>query len=96
MSPRTPLPPETVQAELASLPGWRIEDGKLQKTFVFEDFVGAFGFMTRVALAAEAMDHHPEWCNIYKTVTVKLVTHDVGAITQLDINLAHTMERYAK
>ncbi len=95
MSPRTPLPPEAVQSALKALPGWRIEDGKLQKTFEFEDFVGAFGFMTKIALAAEAMDHHPEWCNVYKTVTVKLVTHDVGAITQLDINLAHTMERYA-
>ncbi len=95
MSPRTPLSPEAVQAALKALPGWHIENGKLQKTFEFEDFVGAFGFMTKIALAAEAMDHHPEWCNVYKTVTVKLVTHDVGAITQLDINLAHTMERYA-
>ncbi len=95
MSPRTPLSAAELSAALEKLPGWTIENGKLHNVFVFEDFVAAFGFMTRVALAAEAMDHHPEWHNVYKTVTVDLVTHDAGAITQLDVNLALTMERYA-
>lgn len=95
MSPRTPLTAEELSVAMEKLQGWTIEQEKLHKVFVFEDFVGAFGFMTRVALAAEAMNHHPEWHNVYKNVTVDLVTHDAGAITQLDVNLALTMERYA-
>lgn len=70
---------------------WQIIDGKLHRQFVFGDFVEAFGFMTKVALVAEAMDHHPEWCNVYKTVTVDLVTHEVGGLTALDFDLAKRM-----
>jgi 4a-hydroxytetrahydrobiopterin dehydratase len=67
----------------------------LHKTFQFRDFSEAFGFMTRVALAAEVMDHHPEWFNVYKTVRVDLRTHDTGGITELDFALAGRMETIA-
>jgi 4a-hydroxytetrahydrobiopterin dehydratase len=78
----------------ASAP-WSLVDGKLHKTFEFRDFNEAFGFMTRAALAAEAMDHHPEWLNVYKTVRVYLSTHDAGGITELDFALAGRMETVA-
>ena len=71
--------------------GWEIVSGKLHRQFVFTDFIAAFGFMTRVALAAETMDHHPEWCNVYKTVTVDLISHDVGGLTDRDFALARRM-----
>jgi len=71
---------------------WAIKEGKLHKTFRFNDFSEAFGFMTRVALAAEAMDHHPDWCNRYKTLSVDLSTHDAGGLTELDFQLATRME----
>ena len=74
---------------------WSITDGKLHKTFQFRDFSEAFGFMARVALVAEAMDHHPEWFNVYKTVRVDLSTHDAGGITELDFALAGRMEAIA-
>ena len=65
------------------------------KTFEFADFVAAFGFMTRVALVAERMNHHPEWFNVYRRVEVKLTTHDAGGITELDFELARVMEAAA-
>lgn len=74
---------------------WQIKDGKLHKTFVFSHFVEAFGFMTRVALIAESMNHHPEWFNVYKTVVVDLVTHEAGGISALDFKLAGQMEQQA-
>jgi 4a-hydroxytetrahydrobiopterin dehydratase len=76
-------------------PAWSIADGKLHKTFQFQDFSEAFGFMARVALVAEAMDHHPEWLNVYKTVRVDLGTHDAGGITELDFALAGRMDAIA-
>ena len=72
--------------------GWQLVDGKLQRTFVFTDFVAAFGFMTRVALLAEKMDHHPEWFNVYNRVRVELTTHDVGGISTRDFELAAAMD----
>jgi 4a-hydroxytetrahydrobiopterin dehydratase len=82
---------------VASLSGWSVTaDGKsIGKTFVFGDFNEAFGFMSRVALAAEKLDHHPEWSNVYKTVKVTLSTHDSGGITELDGKLAKAMDRFA-
>ena len=84
-------------AALAQLAGWKDASGRdaITKTFVFADFNAAFGFMTRVALVAEKMDHHPEWSNVYKTVEVTLSTHDAGGVTGLDIALAEAMERIA-
>lgn len=73
---------------LQKLPHWKIIDGKLQRSFDLGDFVGAFGFMTQIAIVAEKMNHHPEWSNVYKTVVIDLITHSKGCITQLDIDLA--------
>ena len=82
---------------LAALPEWREVDGRdaIARKFVFKDFNQAFGFMTRVALVAEKMDHHPEWFNVYKTVEVTLSTHDAGGVTDKDIALAKAMESFA-
>ena len=79
---------------VAQLPGWQVTRlGKaIGKTFVFEDFARALGFMTCVGVQAEKMDHHPEWSNVYNRVVVELTTHDAGALTTLDIALAHIME----
>ena len=82
---------------LRKLPGWSEVAGRdaISKKFVFKDFNAAFGFMTRAALVAEKLDHHPEWFNVYKTVEVTLSTHDAGGLTELDIKLAETMDRLA-
>jgi len=84
-------------AALAKLSGWNAVAGRdaIAKKFVFSDFNAAFGFMTRVALIAEKMDHHPEWFNVYKTVEVTLSTHDAGGVTALDIQLASAMDEIA-
>jgi 4a-hydroxytetrahydrobiopterin dehydratase len=82
---------------VAELPGWSVApDGQsIGRTFEFRNFSEAFAFMTRSALAAEKMDHHPDWSNVYKTVRVALSTHDRGGVTELDIELARRMNRYA-
>ena len=80
---------------LAELPGWRVEDGKLHREWRFADFNAAFGFMTRVALEAERMNHHPEWSNVWNRVVVDLVTHDAGGITELDVGLAKRISELA-
>lgn len=83
---------------LGNIPGWAEVQGReaIGKTFVFKDFNEAFGFMTRAALIAEKMDHHPEWRNVYKTVEVVLSTHDAGGVTRLDVELAAAMNAIAK
>jgi 4a-hydroxytetrahydrobiopterin dehydratase len=85
-------------AALAKLRGWSEAPGRdaITKKFVFKDFNAAFGFMTRAALVAEKLDHHPEWFNVYKTVEVTLATHDAGGVTALDVKLAEAMEAIAK
>jgi len=75
---------------------WSLHEGKLHKAFQFNDFVAAFGFMTRVALIAERSNHHPEWFNVYRTVTVDLTTHDVRGISERDFALARAMDREAQ
>ena len=90
--------PDRATALAALAPhGWAEVDGRdaIAKTFVFDDFNAAFGWMTRVAMVAEHMNHHPEWSNVYKTVAVTLSTHDVGGLSNLDIALASKMDRYA-
>jgi 4a-hydroxytetrahydrobiopterin dehydratase len=91
------LGPEERKTALARLSGWSEVDGRdaITKTFTFRDFNEAFGCMTRLALVAEKMDHHPEWSNVYKTVTVTLSTHDAGGVTELDIRLAEEMDKIA-
>ena len=91
------LDPAARQAALARLSGWADVTGRdaIAKTFTFKDFNAAFGFMTRVALVAEKMDHHPEWFNVYKTVQVTLATHDAGGVTERDVKLAEAMDKIA-
>jgi 4a-hydroxytetrahydrobiopterin dehydratase len=91
------LAPDALTAALGKLAGWQRTSGRdaITKTFVFADFNAAFGFMTRVALVAEKMDHHPEWSNVYKTVMVTLTTHDAGGVTGRDITLAEAMDHFA-
>ena len=88
--------PARVQ-QLSELDGWQEVEGRdaIQKTFTFKNFNQAFGFMTRVAMQAEKLDHHPEWFNVYKTVDVTLSTHDSGGVTDLDIKLARFMDKAA-
>ncbi len=83
---------------LETLEGWEKVDGRdaIRKTFVFADFVEAFGWMSKVALTAEKMDHHPEWYNVYKTVEVTLTTHDSNGVTGKDAELAKAMDRMAQ
>lgn len=82
---------------LPTLAGWAATPGRdaIAKTYRFKDFNEAFGWMARVALTAEKMDHHPEWSNVYRTVEVTLSTHDAGGLTRLDIELARAMDRMA-
>ncbi len=82
---------------IAGLDGWREVDGRdaIAKTFTFANFNAAFGWMSRVAMMAEKMDHHPEWSNVYRTVDVTLATHDAGGVTEKDIRLARAMDRFA-
>lgn len=84
------------EAALKELANWREVPGRdvIARKFEFKDFNAAFGFMTRVALLAERMDHHPEWMNVYKTVDVRLTTHDAGGLTERDIRMAKAMDAY--
>jgi 4a-hydroxytetrahydrobiopterin dehydratase len=84
-------------AALAQLPGWSAAEGRdaIVKTFKFKDFNAAFGFMTRVALMADKLDHHPEWFNVYNRVEVLLATHDADGVTELDVTLAKFMDAAA-
>jgi 4a-hydroxytetrahydrobiopterin dehydratase len=77
-----------VQERLSKLQGWTLQGGKLHRAFECKDFVAAFGNMTRVALVAEAMNHHPEWFNVWNKVVIDLNTHSVGGISELDFKLA--------
>ena len=78
---------------IGQLKGWELVDSKLHKRFSFSSFSEAFGFMTRVALVAEKMNHHPDWTNNYNRVLVDLFTHDAGRVTELDVQLARHMDQ---
>jgi 4a-hydroxytetrahydrobiopterin dehydratase len=84
----TKLSDQEVQAQLKDLSGWELKDSKLHKAYKFKNFVEAFGFMTRGALEAEKLNHHPEWFNVYNRVVIDLTTHDAGGISDLDVALA--------
>jgi len=75
---------------------WAVENGRLVKSFKFDNFIEAMGFMTKAAIAAEKANHHPEWSNVYNRVDIVLVTHDSSGITQLDFDLAKEMEKFAQ
>jgi 4a-hydroxytetrahydrobiopterin dehydratase len=88
--------PERIGAKEAVklLPAWEVAEGRdaIKRTFRFKDFNAAFGWMTRIALAAEKLDHHPEWFNVYNRVEVLLATHDADGVTTLDVELARIMD----
>ncbi|HSL57264.1 MAG TPA: 4a-hydroxytetrahydrobiopterin dehydratase [Acidimicrobiales bacterium] len=82
------LDDDAIAAALADLPGWTREGDAIVADHRFADFAEAFGFMARMAVVSEAMDHHPEWSNVWNRVTVRMTTHDAGGITQLDVDWA--------
>jgi 4a-hydroxytetrahydrobiopterin dehydratase len=83
-----PLTADQMAALPEHLPQWSVVEGKLHRELRFADFVEAFGFMSRVALVAEAMGHHPEWRNVWNRVVIDLTTHDTGGLSNLDVQLA--------
>lgn len=95
--PTTPLSESDRAALLPALEGWTLVEGRdaIRKRFVFADFNAAFGWMARVALVAERMNHHPEWSNVHRTVDVTLSTHDAGGLTRRDVELAQRMDQLA-
>jgi 4a-hydroxytetrahydrobiopterin dehydratase len=87
------LTEQQIAGDLRKLDGWSVVDGNLHRVFEFKDFSQAFGFMTRVALAAEKMDHHPDWSNSWNKVTVDLCTHSAGGLTKNDFDLAAKIQQ---
>ena len=85
-----------IRDALEGLAGWKVVNGKLHREYTFPDFVHAFGFMATSAIAIEAMNHHPEWFNVWNRVTVDLMTHDSEGITVKDIQLARKLEDIAR
>jgi len=88
---------DRIKEAIAELEGWQLSaDGRaIERSFRFKGFNSAFGFMTRVALLAEKMNHHPEWSNVYNRVEVRLTTHDAGGVTENDLKMARRMNQYA-
>lgn len=95
MSSPKKLTPEEISEGLSALDQWTLIGGKLHREFQFKDFIEAMGFMTRAALVAESMNHHPEWFNVYNRVKVDLTTHDVDGLSNYDLQLAARMDQLA-
>jgi 4a-hydroxytetrahydrobiopterin dehydratase len=89
------LSEEAIVDRMASLPGWTRDGDRITRKFQFTSFVEAFGFMSRVALLAEKMDHHPDWSNVYDRVDIALTTHDAGGLTENDFALAAAIDALA-
>ena len=87
------LTDKEIESEVNKMPGWKVVNGKLSKSFEFKDFIEAFSFMTRVAMHAEKMNHHPEWFNVYNRVNIDLVTHDLNGISNYDMKLANAINK---
>jgi 4a-hydroxytetrahydrobiopterin dehydratase len=83
---------DAIRKELETLDGWSLKEDKLHKTYEFDDFVAAFDFLAKVALHAERANHHPEITNVYNRVTIDLTTHDVGGISDRDVQMARTVD----
>lgn len=92
---RQKLSEAELSSAVSSLSGWVVQNGKLHKELKFADFVHAFGFMATAAIAIEKRDHHPEWSNVYNRVTIDLMTHDAGGITNADLELARMLDGLA-
>jgi len=92
---RERLSPSDISARLQELDGWALEEGDtaITKVFKFADFAEAMGFMTRCAIFADRIDHHPEWKNVYRMVEVRLSTHSAKGLTELDFKLAAFMDK---
>ena len=84
-----------LEEQVKAMKGWELKNGKLEKSFRFSNFVEAFGFMTKIALEAEKINHHPEWSNVYDSVSIRLTTHDAGGITDFDIKLANIIDAFS-
>ncbi|HET6611372.1 MAG TPA: 4a-hydroxytetrahydrobiopterin dehydratase [Kofleriaceae bacterium] len=93
--PPKPLSAEEIQTRMEELPAWRVEDNRLRRSFQFDSFVTAFGWMASCALVAEAHNHHPDWTNVYNRVEVTLWTHEADGLTERDFRLAREMSRLA-
>lgn len=87
---------EEIEKELHNLDGWQVRDGKLYRSIIFKDFVDAFGFISKVALESEKINHHPELYTVFNKVTINLITHDIGGITKKDIKLAKIINNLLK
>jgi 4a-hydroxytetrahydrobiopterin dehydratase len=90
-----PLSPDAIAQLPMQLPAWTLKEGKLHRELRFADFSEAFGFMARVALAAEQLNHHPEWSNVWNRVVINLTTHDCGSLSNLDLALAQRIDAIA-
>ena len=91
--PGKALSEREILQRLASLPGWRLADGRLRRELTFKDFSQAFAFMTRVAMLAEKRDHHPDWSNVYNRLTIELWTHDAAGVTERDVEFAQAVSK---
>ena len=87
-----PLTQTEIDQKIQTIPQWQQKDQNLTRTFEFKNFVEAFGFMTRLAIIAQEMNHHPEWSNVYNRVVIDLTTHEAGGISSLDFELAEKIE----
>lgn len=96
MGKRDRLTDAEIKTALTGLPDWSVQNGKLHREYKFADFVHAFGFMATSAVAIEAMNHHPEWSNVWNRVTIDLTTHDADGITSMDVDLAGKLEDFAR
>ncbi|HZE77234.1 MAG TPA: 4a-hydroxytetrahydrobiopterin dehydratase [Nitrososphaeraceae archaeon] len=84
---------DEVEMEVQNLEGWRLSNGKIKKEFKFSTFVQAFGFMTKVAIESEKLNHHPEWFNVYNQVSIDLITHDLDGVSTYDVKLARIINQ---
>ena len=83
---------DVINTKLEQYTKWTLQNNKLYRRLVFEDFIHAFGFMTQVAIVAQSINHHPEWANVYRTIDIYLTTHDVGGISEKDFELLEKIE----
>jgi 4a-hydroxytetrahydrobiopterin dehydratase len=96
MTERRKLSDSEIKQLPSTLPGWSVQNGNLHREFKFRDFVGAWSFMSGVALIAESLNHHPDWSNVYNRVVIDLMTHDLGGLSTLDVEFAKKVSTLAQ